>query len=63
MVWAFARQNLQHNNDVAIITMGPLLQHQVPFTEIRDDIVQFLAEHKHIPFRSVEPCLLCHIGY
>jgi hypothetical protein len=39
MVQAFARWNLQHNNNVAIITMDPLPQHQVPFTEIRDDIV------------------------
>jgi hypothetical protein len=59
MVRAFAQRNLQHNNDVAIITMDPMPQHQVPFTEIRDDIVQFLAKHKHIPFRSVQPC---HLG-
>jgi hypothetical protein len=59
MVRAFAKRNLQQNNDVAIVTISPLPQQQVPFTELRDDIVQFLAEHKRIAFQSVQ---LYHLG-
>lgn len=46
----------RHNSDLAIVSIDPLPDMQVSFQSIRELIDDFLRNHKHIGYRSIQPC-------
>lgn len=44
------------NSDLAIATIVPAPNHQVSFTGIRNILDDFLREHLHVGYRSIQPC-------
>lgn len=44
------------NSDLAIVSIAPLPAEQVSFQSIRELIDDFLHNHKHVRFRSIQPC-------
>jgi hypothetical protein len=46
----------KRNPDVAIVTINPLPQHQVAFTNIRDVLHDFLRNHARVGYTYIQPC-------
>lgn len=47
------------NEDVAIINIHPMSQHEVHFPVIYDVVREFLVEHKRVEIKEIQPC---HLG-
>lgn len=47
------------NKDVVIITIHPMLPHEVQFQVIYDVVREFLVEHKHVELKEIQSC---HLG-
>lgn len=48
------------NNDLTIVTIDPVPNHQVSFNSIRNMLDDFLRDHLRIGFRLIQPCPFGH---
>lgn len=46
----------RRNSDLSIAIIVPMPNHQVSFTGIRNVLDDFLRDHMHVRFRSIQPC-------
>lgn len=46
----------RRNSDLAIALITPMPNHQISFNDIREVLDDFLRDHMHVHFRSIQPC-------